>query len=118
MSATRQAIVDALDTVTGVTGHLSIPDTPAAGDGWPVWESGAFRFGKLTQPIVHTYSAFVLLPAGYTPDVVDAGDSLVEQLMHALNKVGTVDVAEPVLVPVDNTSTMPAIRVRVAADPI
>lgn len=117
MNPSRQAIVDALDTVTGVVGHYVIPDAPTTGDGWPVWESGAFRGGKLANTIAHTYSAFVVVPAGLTYDTTDAADTLIDELMHALHKIGGVDVAEPVLIPVDPTSTVPAIRVRVTPDP-
>lgn len=116
-SAARRAVMDALDTVPGVTAHPSIPDAPAAGDGWPVWETGEFRSGKMSNPIRHTYSAFVLLPAGYEPDTVDAADGIVEVVMYALHKIGTVDVAEPVSISVTSTSTMPGIRVRVTPSP-
>jgi hypothetical protein len=113
----RQAVVDALATVPGIVAHKSVPDAPAAGDGWPVWETGEFRTGKLTNPITHTYSALVVLPNGYEPDTIDAADGLVEQVMYALSKVGTVDVAEPVSISVTSTSTMPGIRVRVTPNP-
>lgn len=117
-SPSRQAIVDALATVEGVTPHESAPDTITAGDAWPAWESGQYRTGKLAQPITHTYSVFVALPAGYLPDTVNSGDALAEPLMIALRKIGDVDLAEPVLIPVENTgTTLPAIRVRVTPDP-
>jgi hypothetical protein len=117
-SPSRQAIVDALGTVEGVTPHPSAPDAIAAGDGWPAWESGQYRAGKLAHPITHTYSVFVVLPAGYLPDTVNSGDALAEPLMSAMHKIGDVDLAEPVLIPVgNNATTLPAIRVRVTPDP-
>jgi len=117
MSDARTLILDALATVTGVTGHPSIPNAPTVGDAWPVWESSAFTNGKLTNPIAHTYSVWVLLTSSYEADTVAAADRLVEELMTALHKIGTVDTAEPVTIPVDPTSTMPAVRVRVTPRP-
>ena len=118
MSPSRQRVVDALATVEGVNVHASAPDTIGPFDAWPAWESGQYRNGKLTQPITHTFSVFVVLPATYLPDTITSGDELAEPLMIALHKVGDVDLAEPVLIPVgNNATTLPAIRVRVTPDP-
>jgi hypothetical protein len=117
MSPARQAVIDALGTVENVTAYPNVPAAPVPGDAWPVWESGQYRAGKLTQPITHTFGVYVLLPAGYLPDTVNAGDAIAEPVMSALHKIGEVDIAEPVLVDVGNQSTIPGIRVRVTPDP-
>lgn len=115
MNPARQAIVDALATIPGVEALPAMPDTPTAGAGWPVWAEARYGTGKLAQPISHTYEAIVLLPAGYHPDTVDAADGLVEQVMAALRKVGTVDLSQPVQVVFDphNAASMPGITTRV-----
>jgi len=113
MSA-RQAVVDALATVPGLTAFPVMPDTPVAGAAWPVWSESAYRLGKLANPVGHTYDALVILPDGATLDTVDAGDGLVEQVMSALSKVGTVATCGPVQIPFNpNATTMPGISARV-----
>lgn len=114
MSTARQAVLDALALVAGLDPRPSMPDTPAPGLAWPVWSESAYTSGKLTQPISHTYEVLVLLPAAYHPETVDAADGLVEQLMGALSKAGTVETARPVTVAFDPTqTTMPGVSVRV-----
>jgi hypothetical protein len=115
MLAARQAVVDALNTGGGDPATGAMPDTPTAGAAWPVWAEGRYSTGKLTHPIAHTYEAIVVLPEGYHPDTVDAADGLVEQIMAALRRVGTVDVAQPVSVVFDphNAASMPGITTRV-----
>ena len=110
----RQAVVDALALVPGLTATASMPPTPVAGAAWPVWAESHYRGGKLAHPIAHTYDVRVLLPAGYHADTVDAADGLVEQVMGALSKCGTVETVGPVLVVFEsNQSTMPGISARV-----
>lgn len=110
----RQAVVDALATIPGVSATLAMPDTPVAGAAWPVWTQSRQAPGKLAHPIAHTYDAVVLLPAGYHPDTVDAADGLIEQVIYALSKAGAVEPCEPVTVVFDpNQTTMPGIHARV-----
>jgi hypothetical protein len=110
----RDAVVDALRTVPGLDVTPTMPDTPTPGAAWPVWAESSYRGGKLTHPIVHTYEVRVLLPAGYHPDTVDAADGLIEQVMAALSKAGTVETAGPVVVVFDpNSTSMPGISARV-----
>lgn len=114
MLPARQAIVDALATVPGLTPSVVMPDTPVAGAAWPVWSESAYRAGKLANPLGHTYDVRVILPDGATLDTVDAGDGLVEQVMSALSKVGTVETAGPVQIIFDpNALIMPGITARV-----
>jgi hypothetical protein len=114
-SPSRQAVVDALNTIPGVEATAAMPDTPTAGAAWPVWAEGRFGTGKLAQPISHTYEAIVVLPEGYHPDTVDAADGLVEQVMTALRRVGPVELSQPVQVVFDphNSASMPGITTRV-----
>lgn len=110
----RQAVVDALATIDGLTPTLAMPDTPDAGSAWPVWAESRYRDGKLSRPLTHTYEVRVILPAAYHPDTVDASDGLVDQVCTALSKVGNVDVAQPVSVVFEqNQTAMPGLLVRV-----
>jgi hypothetical protein len=115
MLAARQAIVDALATIPGVSATPAMPDTPVAGAAWPVWSASSFSGGKMSNPITHTYNVVMVLPAGYLPDTVDASDGVVEQVMTALQKVGVVqDVTPGTVTFVDPEQTsMPGINARV-----
>jgi len=114
MLTAREAVVEALATVPGLTASPTMPDTPVAGAAWPVWAESHYRGGKLAHPIAHTYDVRVLLPSGYHPDMVDAADGLIEEVMGALTKCGTVETVGPVLVVFEaNQSTMPGISARV-----
>jgi hypothetical protein len=90
-----------------------MPDTPMAGAAWPVWSESRYRDGKLIRPLTHTYEVRVVLPAGWLPETVDTADGLVDTLMAALSTVGLVDVANPVQIAFDNTTSMPGINARV-----
>lgn len=107
-AAARQAIAAALATVPGVTAYPSRPDTPHEFDGFPRWAFTPYTGGKLRALGRHEYDALVILPAGYEPDTVTQGDTLLDAVAAALMAVGEVQQADPVLV--DN---MPALRVRV-----
>lgn len=110
----REAVVEALETIPGLTVTSSMPPTPTAGAAWPVWAESAYRSGKLTHPLSHTYEVRVLLPAGSHPDTVDAADGLIEQVAAALSKAGTVETLGPVIVVFDpNQTSMPGISARV-----
>lgn len=108
----RQAIVDALATVEGVSPHYTNPDAPVAGDAWPVWVIANFS-GKLCRVVVNDFDVLAILPASYAPTTVESGDGLMPLLATALSKVGTVQTAEPVAIQVADSSTMPGLRVRV-----
>jgi hypothetical protein len=107
-AAARQAIAAALATVPGVTSYASRPDTPHEFDGYPRWAFTPYTGGRLRALGRHEYDARVILPAGYEPDTVSQGDTLLDAVAAALMTVGEVHQADPVLV--DN---MPALRVRV-----
>lgn len=110
----RQAVVDALATVDGLTPTPAMPDSPQAGSAWPVWVESRYRAGKLSRPFVPTYEVRVILPAAYHPDTVEAGELLADQVAAALSKVGDVDVAEPVTVVFEqNQTAMPGVMARV-----
>ena len=107
-TAARQAIADALGTVAGVTAYLSRPDNLHEFDGFPRWAFTPYTGGRLRALGRHEYDALVILPAGYEPDTVIQGDTLLDTVAVALMVVGEVQQADPVLI--DN---MPALRVRV-----
>jgi hypothetical protein len=107
----RTRIVDALATIEGVNPHATTPDAPVAGDAWPVWVMGRVA-GKLAHTLVNDYDVLAILPAGYVLATVEQADGLVPKLVGALSLVGTVATAEPIAMQVADSSTMPALRIR------
>jgi hypothetical protein len=113
-AAAREAIRAALAGVPGVSAHASAPDNPVAFDGFPRWALTNYTGGKLRNAAVHEYDALVILPAGYEPDTVEQGDTLLDAVASALRVVGEIRVADPVqLTFTPNQTPMPALRVRV-----
>jgi hypothetical protein len=112
-TTTRAAIVDALKTVEGLTVYPTAPDNPVAFDAFPRWAVTNYVGGRLTWQGVHEYDALVVLPAGYEPDTVAQGDSLLDLVAAALMAVGVVEAADPIQVTFQNGSAVPALRVRV-----
>lgn len=109
--STRDRIAAALGTVDGITAHTTTPDAPTWGDAWPVWVIGR-NSGKLSLTLVNDYDALAILPAGVLASTVESADGLVPRLVAALAKIGTVATAEPISMQVADSSTMPAVRVR------
>lgn len=110
MSA-RDRIAGALGTVEGINPHTTTPDAPTWGDAWPVWVMGR-NTGKLSLTLINDYDVLAILPAGVLATTVESADGLVPLLVGALAKVGTVATAEPISMQVADSSTMPAVRVR------
>lgn len=109
----RQAIVDALSTVDGLHVYPSVPDQPQPFDAFPRWSITNYTGGRLTYLAVHEYDALVVLPAGYEPDTVAQGDSLLDLVVMALQPVGRVETAEPIRLTFDTGTAAPALRVHV-----
>lgn len=112
-TTTREAIVDALSTVPSLHVYPSSPDNPQAWDAFPRWALTNYTGGRLGWLAVHEYDVLVVLPAGYEPDTVTQGDSLLDVVATALAAVGVVQVAEPIRATFDNGQGAPALRVRV-----
>lgn len=112
----RDALVAALalvDTPRALNVHRTAPDQPQPWDAWPRWSTSTFTGGRLTYLAVHEYDALVCLPPSYEPDTVDAGDSLLAQVVAAVYTVGRVETAEPIRLTFDNGTSTPALRVHV-----
>lgn len=109
----RDKLVAALATVPGLTATATNPDTPVAGSAWPVWVMARFQAGKLSHPYVNDYDVHVVLPSGYIATTVESGDGFVPVVAAALKTVGLVQTAEPIAIQVADSSTMPALRIRV-----
>ena len=108
----RAAIVAALAGGAGLSATPAPPDVPTAGAAWPVWDQTTYA-GKLSLPAQPAYLIYVLLPAGYNPSTIDAGDQFITDVVSALWPLGNIEWAEPVAVRFDDAGmTMPAIRVR------
>jgi hypothetical protein len=112
-SAARAAIAAALDAVPGVTAYSSAPDNPHEFDAFPRWAFTNYTGGKMRRLAVHEYDALVILPAGYEPDTVAQGDTLLDAVAIALAVVGEVRTADPIQITYGPGVGMPALRVRV-----
>ena len=109
----RTAIVDALRTVAGLNVYATAPDSPVAFDAFPRWAVTNYVGGRLSSLAVHEYDAIVVLPAGYEPDTVAQGDSLLDLVASALLDVGEVQAADPISLTFQAGSAVPALRVRI-----
>lgn len=109
----RAALVAALAAVDGVTAHASTPDNPVAFDAFPRWALSDFHRGRLGLVASHEYDVLVILPAGYEPDTVSEGDSLLGSVVAALWDVADVGNADPIQLTFGNQTPMPALRIRV-----
>lgn len=109
----RAAIAAALGSVDGLTVHTTAPDNPVAFDAFPKWALTNYTGGRLQWLAVHEYDALVILPAGYEPDTVDHGDSLLDRVAAALGSVGVVRTADPIQLTFNSGSAVPALRIRV-----
>jgi hypothetical protein len=89
----RQAIADALGTVTGVSGHLQQPPSPTAGQGWPQWVQTRYTNVPDCGPVADgtDWEVLVMLPA---LDPLHA-DALRDMIATALGTVASVETAEP-----------------------
>lgn len=93
MIGDRTRIADALSTVTGVSGHVALPPSPTAWQGWPVWQRTEYTNVPScgAVPEFDEWFVWLLLPA-LDPNVVDQVRDLVAA---ALSQVGDVADAEP-----------------------
>jgi len=108
----RDAIVEALGTVTGLTPSTTTPVAPVPGSAWPRWVITNYQGGKLCALAVHDYDVWVVLPNDVPEETVETADGLLAEVATALGKVGTVISAQPVAIQLDDASTMPGFRVR------
>lgn len=105
--------MEALATVPGLTVYPSAPDNPVAFDAFPRWAQTRYQGGRLQALAIHSYDAMVILPAGYEPDTVVQGDSLLDRTVAALLTVGVVQDAEPIQLTFNAGTAMPALRIRI-----
>lgn len=109
---TRAALVAALDTVDGLTGYPAAPDQASAGAAWPKWIQTTFTGHLAPSGGVDTWDVFAVLPADYAPTTADEGDTLRDQLAPVLERLGSVQYAEPVALAFADNQAMPAVRFR------
>jgi len=108
---TRTSIVDALDSVDGLTGYRTVPDQATAGAAWPRWVQTTYD-GPLCSLAKDQYDVLVTLPADYVAQTVDQGDGYRDTVAMALLAVGHVQYAEPVQITFDDNQVMPGLRLR------
>ena len=87
MTPERQAIVDALAKVPGLTPTPAAPAPIVAGSAWTGWSSSTPTNACVTQ---HEYYVFVALPNGHQGATIDAGDEIVEDVATVLWAVAKV----------------------------
>lgn len=109
----RAVLVAALGRVEGITPHPSSPDNPVAFDAFPRWALTNYASGRLGFVGTHQYDVLVILPAGYEPDTVTEGDSLLGAVAAELWDVAEIANAEPVQLTFGNQTPQPALRIRV-----
>lgn len=108
---TRQAIVDALGAIDGLTAYASAPDQATAGAAWPRWQQTTYD-GRLCELAQDTYDVLVTLPADYLATTVDEGDGYRDVVALALIALGRVQYAEPVSITFNDRQAMPGLRLR------
>lgn len=101
----RQAIADALSTISGVIGYTKPPSTLRAGDAWP--RLGGLARDQLSGQHEVTWRTFVILPADE-----DMALATVEELVSELDAVlpGYVLVHEVVNYQTTSSATVPALQ--------
>lgn len=95
LRGTREALAAALDTVAGVTGHVSRPAAYAEGDAWPLLGPGDRDAGTA---FTITWLVRVFVPQDEVA-AADWWDSHWDSLFYALQSAGHVDRFAPVAVP-------------------
>jgi hypothetical protein len=110
----RQAIVDALAMVPGLTAKPTVSGPISPGDAWPVWRSTVWANPVPGGPRFGAWFVYVALPGG-APDVTVAeADPLVELIGDALWLVPVrVVTVEPYAWPVAEGVTTPVLRYTV-----
>jgi hypothetical protein len=104
----RQAIVDALSTVPGLSPVPTVPAPIVAGSAWPVWYQGTPRTACAMDD---GWYVLVALANGAQLATVDSGDALVQDVLTALWAVGKIDRYEPWQWPVEaGGQTVPCLR--------
>lgn len=88
---TRQAIADALSTVSDINGYPARPNALNEGDGWPQWRGGVPRAGA----VENTWAVLVVLPSADDVTADSFADSHGEALLEALRPVLYVDSIAP-----------------------
>ena len=110
MTATRQAIVDAITAAdVGLSPSTTKTGPVSPGDAWPVWRSTTF-------PNIHTafntWEVFVALPDAGADVTAAEADPLVASVAAALRAAGLqIELVEPVRVGVvEGSNGTPALR--------
>lgn len=106
----RADIAAALSTVPGITGMVSPPVSPVAGDAWPVWARS--EIVTMGRGWATTWDVWVILPNSTTADTIDAADPLIDPVGNALSRVGAVLGVQPdrVLAQANTSNAAPALH--------
>jgi hypothetical protein len=103
LSDDRQAIADAIASITGLTGYTRPPKSVKAGDGWPRWR-GSDRADGFA--FVNTWAVIIALP-GEEERADEWADRIGLPLAEALQDRDVLFVTDidPAEVPVNGTPT-------------
>ena len=94
LRSTREQFAAALDTVAGVTGHVSRPSVYAEGDAWPLLGPGDRDAG---DAFMITWAVRVFVPQDEVA-AADWWDQHWDEIYYALKPFGFVDRFAPVAV--------------------
>jgi hypothetical protein len=109
--ATRAAIVQTLNGITGITATPAAPDQATAGAAWPRWIQTTYD-GPMCTLARDQFDVLLTLPADYAPTTIDDGDAFRDVVGLALGRLGRVAYAEPVSISFADRQTMPGLRFR------
>jgi hypothetical protein len=105
----RERIAAALEPIAAIDATSAPPDVVTVGAAWPTWSSAEpSAYGGPLQ----TWAVIVVLPTASMVDTIEAGDSLVGDVMAALSAAcGEVTRVEPATVATaDGGDPLPALH--------
>ena len=109
----RATIAAALATVEELSVSETVPDSIVAFAAWPHWAGARPVETMACLEFQPRWAAYVALPEGSRPDLIDTADPMVETVGQALYGAGLpVELIEPVRLQIapGATDTVPALR--------
>lgn len=112
LTGDRQAIADALSTVTGVTGYPYKPTTPKPGDAWPLLRSLDREDGLM---FAATWTVVVNLPQTERA-ASEWVDENYEAVIDGLLPVGYVEQVRPAVLTTNNSTDRYVLEITMRAE--
>lgn len=117
MSAARDAIAAALDSVDGLAGYAYPPPVAGPGAAWPQWV-GAELTHTLAGPVLAAdeWDVLIVLAAGDGDATGEDLDAVLPAACAAVAGLGRLDRVDAAAVQVADGATVPAIRLRLTTE--